>query len=145
MWFSSKVGDWNNFIMAITRSQSAKRNLKKHPVIIRIIPFASEKQVKEYSCHICDDTFQSRIYLKHHIENIHKNPTGQVVMKYSCHICDGTFETRICLKHHIENVHKNPIITFGQTLKKYSCHICDETFEVRINLQQHIENLHSNP
>ena len=52
---------------------------------------------------ICDETFEVRIRLKHHIENFHPIITPRKpIKKYSCHICDD-FESRINLKHHIEN------------------------------------------
>ena len=95
------------------------------------------ERVKEYSCHICDETFELRSRLKHHIENYHQNPLGLRAKRYSCHICDDSFESRISLKHHIDNFHPA-----REPIKKYCCHICDETFEVRIRLKHHIENFH---
>ena len=76
-------------------------------------------------CRICDKTFNSRIKLRrHYIEN-HRQ-------KIKCKLCDETFEKNCDLEEHIKINH--------QSAECFKCEECDKDFVLKWRLKKHQES-----
>ena len=81
-----------------------------------------------YNCEKCDKSFNTRIYLKHHIETVHEGKR-----KYNCEYCGKTFAHKEGMNCHIKTVHEGI---------RYQCDYCDKSFTQLPNLKKHVNDSH---
>ena len=94
-----------------------------------LYPKASGKRDKLF-CNECPEYFPDKLYLKKHIEDVHK----ELKNGFQCEYCEKTFKYRSSLKRHIESVHE------GQ--KTHQCSDCEAKFSEKRNLKRHIATVH---
>ena len=83
---------------------------------------------REFSCGLCDATFNRRMTLVTHLRT-HTQEKG-----FQCPYCSESFNHKISLTTHIDN---------HLDVRRFLCHYCGRGFNKKANLKRHVMNIHS--
>lgn len=121
----------------LNRHMNSHMNVKKHVCHICGSAYTQLGSLKEhieakhlpeveFYCDICNDgkNFQTRSYLKRHLDKIHAKLGKPRVVPTKCKECDEQFASNYALRKHNFVKHKG-----GSTL--FPCEFCDKTFAVK--------------
>lgn len=95
------------------------------------VKYDEDKNEKEFICAHCSLPFMSRIKLKHHIFETHKEYLG-------CFQCTKKFKSVIKLRKHIESKHNEA----KEEPKTFVCEICKKFLKSKLILKRHKANCH---
>ena len=87
---------------------------------------------KCYRCKDCDAPFNTRKYLKKHVNRVHLKL--KPLKKLVCNECEASFEHKQHLEHHLNKVHLN--------VKPYKCNHCEKAFFIDTHLKAHVKKNH---
>ncbi|KAJ8665015.1 hypothetical protein QAD02_006677 [Eretmocerus hayati] len=94
---------------------ASKATLERH--------FTTHTTEKPYSCDICNKNFNTKMFVKGHIQAVHVSRT-----RFPCEICGKSLRTESSLKAHMD-------LHMGK--KQFSCQICGDSFAYKSGLQRH--------
>ncbi|XP_076809052.1 uncharacterized protein LOC143452095 [Clavelina lepadiformis] len=83
---------------------------------------------KKYTCEQCSKKFATRIYLKKHVERLHRN-----LLFYQCLVCRSRFQNFNDFTRHMQ-AHPSAC--------RHKCKACDKKFKCERDLEQH-ERIHT--
>ena len=99
-----------------------KHRLKSHYDRVHL-----RKDVRKYSCSMCDTDDKEKSDLRKHIERVHMDK------KLNCNVCDFKCSTNTILKNHNKTIH-------GE--KRFSCSFCSYKTSITSHLKRHVRNKH---
>ena len=98
--------------------------MEKYDLILHVS--IVHEQVRKVECPNCNEQFQKRCDLEHHIDISYNNDNDKRV--FECDVCNKTYPYERALKLHIHYVHK--------VKARYSCTICGKEFEIKDKLRR---------
>ncbi|KAJ8673595.1 hypothetical protein QAD02_004857 [Eretmocerus hayati] len=124
--------------VGFNRRDGLKLHLKVHEK-------SGSQKLKECSCQLCGEKFESHSRLVLHRSRVHKEGRS-----FTCPICNRSMVSARTLSWHMANIHhqdapqnlKDDSVVDIET-KRVTCDLCNKTFKTEMILRSHVKNTHS--